>query len=136
MPCLPRACSVLVTAQRCHQCPLAPASRLEYVTNRVLQGSGLLERITTAWADTTAPLVREGAMLAFIALCNDVGPPAEPFLLPLLPTLLTHYADKVCLNPAVCILTPVADCAGIGVLHDDITALGIMPPLRASHSMC
>lgn len=34
-------------------------------------------------------------MLAFTALCNDVGPPAEPFLLPLLPTLLTHYADKV-----------------------------------------
>lgn len=37
-------------------------------------------------------------MLAFTALCNDVGPPAEPFLLPMLPTLLTHYADKVCLQ--------------------------------------
>lgn len=59
------------------------------------QSSGLLERITTAWADTSAPLVREGAMLAFTALCNDVGSPAEPFLLPLLPTLLMHYADKV-----------------------------------------
>jgi hypothetical protein len=60
-----------------------------------LQSSGLLDRITTAWADTTAPLVREGAMLAFTAVCNDVGPPAEPFLLPLLDTLLSHYADKV-----------------------------------------
>jgi hypothetical protein len=60
-----------------------------------LQSSGLLERIATAWADTTAPLVREGAMLAFTAVCNDVGSPAEPFLLPLLDTLLSHYADKV-----------------------------------------
>lgn len=66
-----------------------------YMCSWLRQGSGLLERITTAWADTSAPLVREGAMLAFIALCNDVGPAAEPFLLPLLPTLLGHYADKV-----------------------------------------
>ena len=75
------------------------------------QGSGLLERITTAWGDTGAPLVREGAMLAFVALCNDVGPPAEPFLLPLLPTLLGHYADKVH-HPA----RPPAACIGLAAL--------------------
>ena len=63
----------------------------------LMQSSGLLDRITTAWADTSAPLVREGAMLAFTAVCNDVGSPAEPFLLPLLDTLLSHYADKVLL---------------------------------------
>lgn len=33
-------------------------------------------------------------MMAFVAICNDVGPPAEPFLLPLLPTLMGHFADK------------------------------------------
>lgn len=83
-----------------------PCGGLATYAGGARQGSGLLERITTAWGDTGAPLVREGAMLAFVALCNDVGPPAEPFLLPLLPTLLGHYADKVrhtTRPPAACI---------------------------------
>ena len=74
------------------------------------QSSGLLDRITTAWADTTAPLVREGAMLAFTAVCNDVGPPAEPFLLPLLDTLLSHYADKVLSSTSALLYVVLPHC--------------------------
>lgn len=62
-----------------------------------IQTSGLLDRITNAWADAAKPLAREGAMLAFTALVKQLGESAEPYLLPLIPLLLERYADKVSL---------------------------------------
>ena len=38
-----------------------------------MESSGLLDRITGAWADAGKPLAREGAMLAFGALVKQLG---------------------------------------------------------------
>lgn len=67
-----------------------------------IQTSGLLDRITDAWADAAKPLAREGAMLAFTALVKQLGESAEPYLLPLIPLLLERYADKVSLLAPQC----------------------------------
>ena len=46
-------------------------------------------------SDLKAPGAREGALVAFVAICETVGQPAEPFLTPFLALVLERYADKV-----------------------------------------
>jgi hypothetical protein len=82
-------------------------------------------------------------MMAFVAICNDVGPPAEPFLLPLLPTLMGHFADKVLLLASVALsdepvlLTPLilsnqpALLASLALSNQPTSCQGDSPSLSA-----
>ena len=51
--------------------------------------------LKAAIEDATSALAREGALLVFSSLCQVVGKPAEPFLVPLLGNVLACYCDKV-----------------------------------------
>ena len=49
----------------------------------------------TAGIESASLPNREVGLAAVTSLAKDVGTPAAPFLAPLLPTILTTYADKV-----------------------------------------
>jgi elongation factor 3 len=51
--------------------------------------------LKAATEDSSSALAREGALLVFSSLCEVVGKPAEPFLVPLLANVLACYCDKV-----------------------------------------
>ena len=51
--------------------------------------------LKAAIEDSSSALAREGALLVFSSLCQVVGKPAEPFLVPLLGNVLGCYCDKV-----------------------------------------
>jgi len=61
----------------------------------VPQATGLLDVLKAAIEDAPSALAREGALLVFSSLCQVVGKPAEPFLVPLLGNVLACYCDKV-----------------------------------------
>jgi elongation factor 3 len=58
------------------------------------QSAGTLDRLTEALDDASAPLAREGALLAIASLSDALGAAVEPFLVPVLPQLLERFADK------------------------------------------
>jgi hypothetical protein len=60
-----------------------------------LQESGLPAQIQASLNDMKSPGAREGALVAFIAICETVGQPAEPFLTPFLALVLERYSDKI-----------------------------------------
>ena len=62
------------------------------------QATGLLDMLKAAIEDSSSALAREGALLVFSSLCQVVGKPAEPFLVPLLGNVLGCYCDKVRLS--------------------------------------
>ena len=51
--------------------------------------------LKAAIEDSSSALAREGALLVFSSLCQVVGKPAEPFLVPLLGNVLGCFCDKV-----------------------------------------
>lgn len=63
-----------------------------------LQANGLLTKLRAEAEDMSNADAREGALLAFSQLCEEVGRPCEPYVVPLLPVLLERLSDKV---PAV-----------------------------------
>ncbi len=60
-----------------------------------LQQHSMLASLNAALDDQNAPNAREGALLAIGALCQWVGPPCEPHVVPLLPQILERFSDKV-----------------------------------------
>lgn len=70
-----------------------------------VQKFNIAEQLLAAMENKASPAAREAAMVAFKALSEAFGQAAEPFLLPLLETVLKARADKV---PAV---TTAADAA-------------------------
>lgn len=60
-----------------------------------LVSSGALDKIQSAANDAKNAGAREGALAAIAALCDVVGRPAEPYIVPLLSTVLNLLGDKV-----------------------------------------
>eukprot|EP00271_Cylindrocystis_brebissonii_P003476 TRINITY_DN1446_c0_g1_i1.p1 TRINITY_DN1446_c0_g1~~TRINITY_DN1446_c0_g1_i1.p1 ORF type:complete len:994 (+),score=230.02 TRINITY_DN1446_c0_g1_i1:209-3190(+) len=56
---------------------------------------GLLDKMRIAMDDQKNPLPREGAVTLFGTLSDQLGQPAEPHLLQLLPSVLERVGDKV-----------------------------------------
>lgn len=59
-----------------------------------LQANGLLTKLKAEAEDTSNADAREAALLAFKQLCQSVGRPCEPYVVPLLPMMLERLADK------------------------------------------
>lgn len=59
-----------------------------------LQANGLLTKLKAEAEDTGNADAREAALLAFKQLCQSVGRPCEPYVVPLLPMMLERLADK------------------------------------------
>jgi elongation factor 3 len=72
-----------------------------------LQANGLLSKLKAEAEDMSNPEGREAALLAFKQLCQCVGRPCEPYVVPLLPTMLERLADKA---------APVRDAAQAAAL--------------------
>lgn len=66
-----------------------------------LQNDKLVEFIISAIQNPETLAAREVGLAAVTAIAKDVGCPAAPFLTPLLPVILTAYADKVVLTSGV-----------------------------------
>ena len=58
--------------------------------------SGLLDQLKAASTDAKAPAAREGAFVAYAELAAGAPRLAEPYLVPMLPTILDKCSDKVC----------------------------------------
>lgn len=58
-----------------------------------LQANGLLSKLSAETEDSNAD-TREAALLAFKQLCQSVGRPCEPYVVPLLPMMLERLVDK------------------------------------------
>ncbi|KAJ3300311.1 translational elongation factor EF-1 alpha [Borealophlyctis nickersoniae] len=56
---------------------------------------GILESLKTASEHKKSQQAREGAALAFAALAETLGHPAEPYLIPQLPVVFALYGDKI-----------------------------------------
>lgn len=61
-----------------------------------LQVSGLLDQLKAASTDAKAPAAREGAFVAYADLAAGAPCLTEPYLVPMLPTILDKCSDKVC----------------------------------------
>lgn len=59
-----------------------------------LQANGLLTKLKAETEDMSNADAREAALLAFKQLCQSVGRPCEPYVVPLLPVMLDRLADK------------------------------------------
>eukprot|EP00271_Cylindrocystis_brebissonii_P017671 TRINITY_DN467_c0_g1_i1.p1 TRINITY_DN467_c0_g1~~TRINITY_DN467_c0_g1_i1.p1 ORF type:complete len:1057 (+),score=230.82 TRINITY_DN467_c0_g1_i1:190-3360(+) len=55
----------------------------------------VVERIQHSADDKANPLAREGAMVAFSVLMENVGRPVEPYLIPCFLTVLNLHSDKI-----------------------------------------
>lgn len=55
----------------------------------------VVERILFSGADKANALAREGAALVVSSLMTEIGRPVEPFIVPVLPTLLNLLSDKI-----------------------------------------
>jgi len=54
-----------------------------------------MPRLRCALDDMGNPTAREGSLLAIKGLLTSVGRAAEPYVVPLIPTILDRAADKV-----------------------------------------
>lgn len=61
----------------------------------VIASAGIADAIKAGLEDAASPSAREGALQAFTAIMEAVGVLAEPYVLHLLPQLLTCLGDKV-----------------------------------------
>uniref|UniRef100_A0A383W2Z9 Elongation factor 3 n=1 Tax=Tetradesmus obliquus TaxID=3088 RepID=A0A383W2Z9_TETOB len=59
-----------------------------------LQANGLLTKLKAEMDDTSNAEGREAALLGFKQLCQSVGRPCEPYVVPLLEHMLERLADK------------------------------------------
>ncbi|KAF9334626.1 hypothetical protein BG006_001809 [Podila minutissima] len=59
-----------------------------------LKASNILDNLESEARNKKSGMAREGALIGICALADVLGRPSEPFLLPLLPTILDLYADK------------------------------------------
>lgn len=59
-----------------------------------LQANGLLTKLKAEAEDMSSADAREAALLSFKQLCQSVGRPCEPYVVPLLPMMLERLADK------------------------------------------
>jgi len=93
--------------------------------------SGALQAITAGLNDAKNANAREGALLAVVQLAEQVGKPAEPYLMPLLANALTLLADKVApvreaaakaQNALENLLTPYGVAAVLPILFDGMVA--------------
>ena len=60
-----------------------------------MQNDKVVEFIISAIENVNTLAAREAGLAAVTALAKDIGSPAVPFMTPLLPVILTAYADKV-----------------------------------------
>ena len=57
--------------------------------------ANVMARLRSALDDNGNPTAREGSLLAIKGLLASVGRAAEPYVVPLIPTILDRAADKV-----------------------------------------
>ncbi|KAJ3384070.1 translational elongation factor EF-1 alpha [Lobulomyces angularis] len=55
----------------------------------------IIDNLLAASSFNGSPQARQGAFLGFASLANHLGKPVEPYLIPLLPSILDRLADKV-----------------------------------------
>ena len=60
-----------------------------------MQNDKVTEFIISAIENVNTVAAREAGLAAVTAIAKDIGFPATPFMTPLLPVILTAYADKV-----------------------------------------
>ena len=60
-----------------------------------LKSLGIMDRLKAAIDDKKDPRCREGALFAFEALCETLGRLFEPYIVQILPMLLTAYGDTL-----------------------------------------
>lgn len=61
----------------------------------VTQGFGATQALKAVIEDKANANARSAGLAAYTALCEQLGTAAEPFLAPLLPTVLEQCGDKV-----------------------------------------
>ncbi|KAG0014011.1 hypothetical protein BGZ80_010707 [Entomortierella chlamydospora] len=59
-----------------------------------LKTTNMLTNLETEAKNKKSGLAREGALIGICALADVIGRPSEPYLVPMLPTILDLYADK------------------------------------------
>ena len=97
-----------------------------------MQGSGLLEQLKAASTDAKAPGAREGAFVAYGALAAGAPRLAEPYLVPLLDTILDKCSDKVNLGTRSLVLR----CSRSICSSVSCNVLALMVDLGSSQYVC
>ncbi|KAF9975533.1 hypothetical protein BGZ73_000793 [Actinomortierella ambigua] len=82
------------TSEECDAVARDMAARLLKEGLIQLKSKDILSNLESESKNKKNGLAREGALIGIAALADVVGRAAEPFLLPLLPTILDLYADK------------------------------------------
>ena len=60
----------------------------------MLESQGIVDALVKSVTNKKSGLEREGGLLGFAGIIEKIGKPCEPYLLPVLPTLMEGYADK------------------------------------------
>ncbi|KAF9109536.1 hypothetical protein BGX27_007499 [Mortierella sp. AM989] len=89
--------SQLYTAPTSEECDAIARDMAEKVVKDgliFLKTTNMLTNLETEAKNKKSGLAREGGLIGICALAEVIGRPAEPFLVPMLPTILDLYADK------------------------------------------
>ncbi|GJJ70704.1 elongation factor 3 [Entomortierella parvispora] len=82
------------TSEECDDIARAMAAKIQQDGLINLKTQNILTNLETEAKNKKSGLAREGALIGICALAEILGRPSEPFLTPLLPTVLDLYADK------------------------------------------
>jgi len=82
------------TSEECDDIARAMAAKIQQDGLINLKTQNILTNLETEAKNKKSGLAREGALIGICALAEVLGRPSEPFLTPLLPTVLDLYADK------------------------------------------
>ncbi|KAG0346747.1 hypothetical protein BG004_000947 [Podila humilis] len=82
------------TSEECDAIARDMAAKVQKDGLITLKTTNILTNLEQESKNKKSGMAREGALIGICALADVLGRPSEPFLLPLLPTILDLYADK------------------------------------------
>ncbi|KAF9169641.1 hypothetical protein BGX21_008168 [Mortierella sp. AD011] len=82
------------TSEECDAIARDMAARIVKDGLIFLKTTNMLTNLETEAKNKKSGLAREGALIGICALADVIGRPSEPYLVPMLPTILDLYADK------------------------------------------
>ncbi|ORZ12962.1 P-loop containing nucleoside triphosphate hydrolase protein [Lobosporangium transversale] len=82
------------TSEECDDIARAMAAKLVKDGLIHLKTTNMLSNLETEAKNKKSGLAREGALIGICALADVIGQASEPYLVPMLPTILDLYADK------------------------------------------
>ncbi|KAF9404521.1 hypothetical protein BGZ94_004116, partial [Podila epigama] len=82
------------TSEECDVIAREMAAKVQKDGIIALKTANILSNLETEAKNKKSGMAREGALIGICAIADVLGRASEPFLLPLLPTVLDLYADK------------------------------------------